>query len=57
MTKANQIDSRRWQKIEQIYHDALELEPSRRAAFLAEACEDLLTPEEFMAKLASLRPR
>src|SRR5215831_11790213 len=39
MTKANQIDSRRWQKIEQIYHDALELEPSRRAAFLAGVCE------------------
>lgn len=28
----------RWQQIEDIYHDALEREPSQRAAFLQEAC-------------------
>jgi serine/threonine protein kinase len=33
------MDSRRWQKIEQLYYAALELEPTRRGAFLAEACE------------------
>ena len=33
------MDSRRWQKVEQLYYAALELESSRRTAFLAEACE------------------
>ena len=28
----------RWQQVEQLYHSALEREPSRRAAFLEEAC-------------------
>ena len=28
----------RWQQIEKIYHSALELEESQRAAFLEEAC-------------------
>jgi eukaryotic-like serine/threonine-protein kinase len=39
VTKNNQADSRRWQKIEQLYQAALELEARRRTAFLAEACE------------------
>ena len=39
MTKDNQMDSRRWQKVEQLYYAALELESIRRTAFLAEACE------------------
>jgi serine/threonine protein kinase/dipeptidyl aminopeptidase/acylaminoacyl peptidase len=39
VTKPKQIDSRRWQLIEQLYHAALELEKSRRTAFLAGACE------------------
>ena len=28
----------RWQKVEQIYHSALEREPVQRATFLNEAC-------------------
>ena len=32
------IPPERWQKIEQLYHAALEREAERRAAFLAEAC-------------------
>jgi hypothetical protein len=32
------MDPKRWQQIEQLYHAALEREPSRRAAFLTEAC-------------------
>ncbi len=28
----------RWQKVEQIYHAALEREPDQRATFLNEAC-------------------
>ncbi len=28
----------RWQKVEEIYHAALEREPGQRAAFLEEAC-------------------
>ena len=39
VTKDNQMDSRRWQKVEHLYHAALELETSQRTAFLAEACE------------------
>jgi hypothetical protein len=39
VTKANQMDSRRWQEIERLYYAALEFEASRRRAFLAEACQ------------------
>ena len=30
----------RWQRIDQLFHSALELEPNRRAAFLAQECAD-----------------
>jgi serine/threonine protein kinase/Tol biopolymer transport system component len=30
----------RWQQIDQLFHSALELEPNRRAAFLAQECAD-----------------
>jgi serine/threonine protein kinase len=33
------MDSERWRHINDLYHSALEREPERRAAFLAEACE------------------
>jgi len=33
------MDSERWQRVEQLYHSALECEPAKRHAFLAEACE------------------
>ncbi len=46
----------RWQKIEQLYHSALELDPAERLAFVREACagdeelrrevESLLTSHE-----------
>jgi serine/threonine protein kinase len=32
------MDPERWQRIEEIYHSALEHEPAERTAFLAEAC-------------------
>jgi eukaryotic-like serine/threonine-protein kinase len=50
------MTSERWRQIEELYHRALELKPSRRAAFLREACagdrglqeevERLLTAEQ-----------
>jgi serine/threonine protein kinase len=33
------MDSERWQRLEQLYHSALERPPSDRKAFLADACE------------------
>jgi hypothetical protein len=37
----------RWQKIEQVYHAALEREESRRAAYVQQACacDEALQPE------------
>jgi serine/threonine protein kinase/tetratricopeptide (TPR) repeat protein len=32
------MDPERWQRIKQIFHDALELEPEKRTAFLDQAC-------------------
>ena len=34
----NEMDPERWTQIEKLYHAALELERSKRAAFLREAC-------------------
>jgi serine/threonine protein kinase/formylglycine-generating enzyme required for sulfatase activity/dienelactone hydrolase len=34
------MTSERWQRIESLYHSALELEPEKRTLFLAEACSD-----------------
>jgi eukaryotic-like serine/threonine-protein kinase len=34
------IEPERWQRIEQIFHAALEIEESRRAAFLEQACAE-----------------
>ena len=34
------MTAERWQQIEQLYHEALEREADRRAAFLDEACAD-----------------
>ena len=34
------IDAERWQRIESIYHAALEREPDQRSRFLAKACAD-----------------
>jgi len=32
------MDAERWQKIEQLYHAALQREPGERPAFLQQAC-------------------
>jgi eukaryotic-like serine/threonine-protein kinase len=32
------MEPERWQKIEQLYHSALEVELSQRAAFIEQAC-------------------
>ena len=32
------MDPERWRRIDELFHSALEREPARRAAFLAEAC-------------------
>ena len=43
----------RWQKIEQLYHTALEREPGERNAFLDEACQgDVELRREVEALLA-----
>src|SRR5262245_34935191 len=36
--KTEQMEPERWQRIEQLYHAALEREANEREAFLAEAC-------------------
>jgi serine/threonine-protein kinase len=48
------MDSERWQKIDQLFHDALERESDQRAAFLTEACagDDSLR-EEVLALIDS----
>ena len=56
-----QIDEERWRRIEAIFNDALELHPSQRTTFLAEACstdvelrkevQELLRSSEKTAKL------
>ena len=33
------MDPERWKRVEQLYHSAAELDPERREAFLADACE------------------
>jgi eukaryotic-like serine/threonine-protein kinase len=43
----NSMDSERWQKIDQVFHDALAREPDQRAAFLTDVCagDDALLEE------------
>jgi len=48
------MEPERWQKIEQLYNSALEIEGSRRAAFLAIACG---TDEALREEVASLLAR
>ena len=43
--------SERWQQVEKLFHIALELEPTQRAAYLAEACA---TDPELRAEIESL---
>src|ERR1017187_2884633 len=49
------MDAERWQRVERLYHAALEREPARRAAFLAESSggdQDLRREVEEMLALA-----
>jgi len=48
------MDAERWRKIEQLYHAALECEPSERAAFLQQACAG---DEELRRRVESLLAR
>ena len=41
----------RWKQIEKLYHEALKLEPSHRAAYLQESCQD---DEELRHEVESL---
>src|SRR5438477_4918281 len=34
------MDPERWRRIEQLYHDALELDPGERGGFLSDSCGD-----------------
>src|SRR5262245_12025340 len=45
--RAGGMTTERWQKIEELYHAAAELEPDRRSSFLDEACcgDDALRAE------------
>lgn len=45
------MNSERWQQVERLYRSALEHEPARRGAFLAEACEG---DEELRSEVESL---
>src|SRR3990172_6645696 len=48
------MSSDRWEKIQELYHAALELEPTQRSAFLKEACgDDETVCREVEALLAS----
>src|SRR3990172_9441328 len=48
------MSSDRWEKIQELYHAALELEPTQRSAFLKEACGgDEAVCREVEALLAS----
>jgi eukaryotic-like serine/threonine-protein kinase len=50
------LEIERWRKIEQLYHLALELEESRRLAYISEACDgDDLLREEVESLLAESR--
>ena len=37
------MESDQWKKIEKLFHDALELDPARRGAFLDNACAAIRT--------------
>jgi hypothetical protein len=45
------VDSERWQRIEQLFHAALELAPEQRGSYLTEACEDDAELRERVARL------
>jgi predicted Ser/Thr protein kinase len=45
------MNAERWRQVEQLYHSALEREPGRRGAFLAEACQG---DEELRREVESL---
>lgn len=47
------MDERRWARVREIFHTALEVEPSRRDAFLFEACDDEPLRREVESLLAS----
>jgi len=54
MYEANRGDAGRWQRLEELFSAAIEQEPSRRAAFVAEAAgEDGDLREEVLAMLAA----
>jgi eukaryotic-like serine/threonine-protein kinase len=47
------MDTERWQRVESIYHDALDQEPSRRAAYVQQACGgDEALQQEVLSLLA-----
>ncbi|MGA2046158.1 MAG: tetratricopeptide repeat protein [Terracidiphilus sp.] len=47
------MDTERWQRIESVYHDALDQEPSRRAAYVKQACGgDEALQQEVLSLLA-----
>src|SRR5580692_11760865 len=48
------MDPERWQKIEAVYHAALELEPANRAGYLAQACA---ADRELQSEVESLLAR
>ena len=50
------MNPERWKRIDELFHAALELNPTERAAFLAEACKDDHTLQgEIEALIASHR--
>jgi hypothetical protein len=55
--RAERIKVEQWERINEMFHQALELEASERAGFLAEACEgDDLLRREVETLLASYDP-
>jgi tetratricopeptide (TPR) repeat protein len=47
------VDTERWQRVESIYHDALDQGPSRRAAWVRQACDgDEALQQEVLSLLA-----
>ena len=51
------MDHERWKNIDEIFHAALEREPSRRGVFLAEACKEDHGLREEVESLLALHER
>ncbi len=49
------MDAERWARVKELFHAALERDPTQRDAFLAEACRDDADPQGLRTELTEAR--